>query len=46
VTLRAVMPDDERFLCQVYAATRSSELAIVAWTDDQKTAFVQMQFAA
>ena len=32
--LRAATPDDEPFLCQVYAATRSGELAMVAWTDD------------
>jgi GNAT superfamily N-acetyltransferase len=44
--LRAASPDDERFLCQVYAATRSSELAMVAWTDTEKSAFVEMQFRA
>ncbi len=46
VTLRAASPADERFLCQVYAATRSSELAMVAWTEMEKSAFVEMQFRA
>jgi GNAT superfamily N-acetyltransferase len=46
VSLRDATPDDERLLCQVYAATRSSELAMVAWTDEEKTAFVEMQFRA
>jgi ribosomal protein S18 acetylase RimI-like enzyme len=46
VTLRAATPDDEPFLCRLYATTRESELALVAWPDDQKTAFVEMQFAA
>jgi ribosomal protein S18 acetylase RimI-like enzyme len=44
--LRAASPDDERFLCQVYAATRSSELAMVAWTEQEKASFVEMQFRA
>jgi GNAT superfamily N-acetyltransferase len=44
--LRAATPGDDLFLCQVYATTRSAELAMVPWPDDQKTAFVQMQFAA
>jgi len=46
LTLRAATPDDEPFLRRLYATTRESELALVAWTDDQKTAFVEMQFAA
>lgn len=46
VTLRAATPDDDRFLCQVYATTRSSELAMVAWTEMEKSAFVEMQFRA
>jgi ribosomal protein S18 acetylase RimI-like enzyme len=46
LSLRAATPDDEAFLRQVYATTRSRELAMVAWTDDQKAAFVDMQFRA
>ena len=44
--LRAATPGDEPFLCQVYATTRSSELAMVAWTEEEKAAFVEMQFRA
>ena len=44
--LRAATRDDEPFLLSVYASTRSSELAQVEWSDEQKTAFVRMQFAA
>ena len=46
VTLRAATLDDERFLSQIYAATRSSELAMVAWTETEKSAFVELQFRA
>jgi ribosomal protein S18 acetylase RimI-like enzyme len=46
VMLRAATPDDEPFLRRLYATTRARELALVPWTDDQKTAFVEMQFAA
>ena len=46
VTLRAATTDDEPFLRRLYAATRENELTLVAWTDDQKAAFVEMQFAA
>jgi GNAT superfamily N-acetyltransferase len=46
VGLRPATSDDEPFLLRVYAGTRAAELAIVPWTDEQKTAFVQMQFAA
>lgn len=43
---RPIVPSDESFLCQVYASTRLDELAATDWTDDQKTAFLQMQFVA
>jgi ribosomal protein S18 acetylase RimI-like enzyme len=46
LTLRPATPGDDPFLCQVYATTRSTELAMVAWPDDQKRAFVEMQFRA
>jgi GNAT superfamily N-acetyltransferase len=46
VTLRAVGPADEAFLLDVYAGTRADELALVPWTDEQRQAFVRMQFAA
>jgi ribosomal protein S18 acetylase RimI-like enzyme len=46
IALRPIRPDDQPFLCAVYASTREQELAAVAWDAAQKTAFVQMQFAA
>ena len=46
VTLRPATADDEPCLRRLYATTRENELSLVAWTDDQKTAFVDMQFAA
>jgi GNAT superfamily N-acetyltransferase len=44
--LRATTPADQAFLLRVYAGTRSTEMATVAWTDEQKAAFIQMQFDA
>jgi ribosomal protein S18 acetylase RimI-like enzyme len=46
VTLRAVTSEDDTLLARVYAGTRAAELAAVSWTEDEKAAFVQMQFAA
>ena len=45
ITLRAVGPDDYAFLLEVYASTRADEMALVPWNDDQRQAFVKMQFA-
>ena len=46
VVLRAVRPDDEEFLCRVYASTRTEELSPLPWTEDEKSAFLRTQFAA
>jgi ribosomal protein S18 acetylase RimI-like enzyme len=46
VALRPVRDGDEPFLLSVYGATREEELAPVPWSDEQKAAFVAMQFAA
>jgi ribosomal protein S18 acetylase RimI-like enzyme len=46
IALRPIGPDDQPFLCAVYASTREQELAMVPWDAAQKAAFVQMQFAA
>lgn|SRR5581483_2828846 len=46
ITLRPVEPADGPFLLRVYASTRSQELALVPWSDEQKSAFVRMQFEA
>ena len=46
VTLRPAAPADSDFLRSVYSSTRESELHLVPWTDDQKAAFLEMQFVA
>jgi GNAT superfamily N-acetyltransferase len=46
LTLRSITSDDLPFLYQVYAGTRTEELAQTNWTDEQKAAFLQQQFAA
>jgi ribosomal protein S18 acetylase RimI-like enzyme len=46
VTLRAVTPDDEAFLLEVYASIRADELAQVPWSAEQRAAFLKMQFDA
>jgi ribosomal protein S18 acetylase RimI-like enzyme len=45
-SLRLVSPDDEVFLLQVYASTRAEEMALVPWSEEQKQAFLRMQFDA
>lgn len=46
ITLRPIEPGDEMLLLRVYASTREAEMALTDWTDEQKAAFVQMQFVA
>lgn len=46
ITLRNVLPSDADFLFGLYASTRASEMALVDWPDEQKTAFLRMQFQA
>ena len=46
VALRPLTADDEPFALSVYASTRAEELAPVPWSDEQKAAFVAMQFEA
>ena len=46
LTLRPASPLDEEFLYQVYASTRSEELAQVNWDPAQKEDFLRMQFNA
>ena len=43
---RPIGPDDEPFLCRLYASTREEELAVVDWSEDQKAAFLRSQFEA
>lgn len=44
--LRPVSADDDAFMREVYASTRADELTLVPWNDEQKEAFLQMQFHA
>ena len=46
MALRPARDADAPFLRSVYASTREEELAPVPWTEEQKDAFVAMQFAA
>jgi ribosomal protein S18 acetylase RimI-like enzyme len=46
IMLRDAGPDDEPFLFEVYACTRAAELAQVPWPDEQRDAFLRMQFQA
>jgi GNAT superfamily N-acetyltransferase len=46
LNLRPARPDDEPFLLEVYTSTRIDELAALGWNDDQKQAFIKMQFLA
>jgi GNAT superfamily N-acetyltransferase len=46
IELRPVGPSDRDFLLRVYSSTREEELRLVDWSDDQKAAFVRMQFEA
>jgi ribosomal protein S18 acetylase RimI-like enzyme len=46
VELRAVTPEDDEFLLDVYASTRADELAQVNWDDATKRAFCRHQYDA
>jgi ribosomal protein S18 acetylase RimI-like enzyme len=46
ITLRTVSPSDEQVLWKIYWSTREAELAMTDWNDEQKRAFVDMQFRA
>jgi ribosomal protein S18 acetylase RimI-like enzyme len=46
VGFRPITDADLPFLYRVYASTRTEELALVAWSDGQKAAFLTAQFEA
>ncbi len=46
LTLRPATDDDLPFLCELYSSTRQEELAAVPWTEEEKRAFLKMQFEA
>jgi ribosomal protein S18 acetylase RimI-like enzyme len=45
-TLRHLCEADEAFSYKVYASTRTSEMDLINWTEEQKSAFLRMQFNA
>ena len=46
LVLRPATPDDDTFLLKLYATTREDELALTAWDNAAKDAFVRIQYAA
>jgi hypothetical protein len=46
ISLRAATPADDAFLREVYASARAPEMAMVPWSEEQKTAFLKHQFDA
>lgn len=46
VELRPSTPEDRELLLRLYATTREDELRPVPWSEAEKRAFVEMQFAA
>ena len=46
IALRAAVPEDELFMQKVYFSTRAEEMKLIDWTDEQKQAFLEMQFTA
>lgn len=43
---RPIQTQDQAFLCQVYASTRSEEMMVLPWTEEEKHRFLEMQFQA
>lgn len=46
LALRPTAPDDEPFLYDVFASTRSEEMKLLPWDEAMKEAFLKQQFAA
>ena len=46
IDYRPITTRDIAFLFEVYASTRTEELAQTPWSDEQKTAFLRQQFTA
>jgi RimJ/RimL family protein N-acetyltransferase len=46
LTFRPITEADLPFLARLYASTRSEELAVLPWNDEQKAAFLDQQFRA
>ncbi len=45
-SLRPIQHEDEALLFEIYASTRTDEMALLDWSDAQKEAFMRMQFNA
>lgn len=45
-TLRPITPEDRDLLVRIYASTRSEEMAVVPWSDQEKDDFLRFQFDA
>jgi ribosomal protein S18 acetylase RimI-like enzyme len=46
IRLEPIQDADEPFLFRTYASTRTEELAVTGWNDDQKETFLRMQYEA
>ncbi len=46
IRLQPITDHDLPFLHQVYAGTRAEEMRLVPWGEEEKTAFIEMQFTA
>jgi hypothetical protein len=46
ITLRPATAADDEFILACYASTRAQEMAQVPWNEEQKEAFVRMQYVA
>jgi len=46
LTTRPALPEDKDFFFHLYVGTREQELPAFGWNDQQKQAFLQMQFNA
>jgi GNAT superfamily N-acetyltransferase len=46
IDLRPATAEDRPFLLSVYAGTRTDELSVLPWSDEQKMDFLRMQFEA
>jgi ribosomal protein S18 acetylase RimI-like enzyme len=46
ISFRPITEDDMEFLYRVYASTREAEMALLAWSDQEKEEFLRFQFNA
>ena len=46
IEFRHVQDTDAAFLRELYGSTRTEELSVVPWSDEQKSEFLDMQFKA